>query len=56
MVSMLMPIIFVLLKNDGEEFSIEATEDSIILILSGEPINEPYRCLRTICNEYMGRN
>ena len=32
---------FVLLKNDGEQFSIEATDDSIILILSGEPINEP---------------
>jgi redox-sensitive bicupin YhaK (pirin superfamily) len=32
---------FVLLKNDGEEFTINATEDSIILILSGEPINEP---------------
>ena len=32
---------FVLLKNDGEDFSIETTEDSIILILSGEPINEP---------------
>ena len=32
---------FVLLKNDGEEFTIEATEDSIILVLSGEPINEP---------------
>ena len=32
---------FVLLKNDGEDFSIEATQDSIILILSGEPINEP---------------
>ena len=32
---------FVLLKNDGEEFMIEATEDSIILVLSGEPINEP---------------
>ena len=32
---------FVLLKNDGEDFSIEATEDSIILFLSGEPINEP---------------
>lgn len=32
---------FVLLKNDGEEFIIEATEDSIILVLSGEPINEP---------------
>ncbi len=32
---------FVLLKNDGEEFAIDATEDSIILVLSGEPINEP---------------
>ena len=32
---------FVLLKNDGEEFTIEATEDSIVLVLSGEPINEP---------------
>ena len=32
---------FVLLKNDGEEFTINATEDSIILVLSGEPINEP---------------
>jgi redox-sensitive bicupin YhaK (pirin superfamily) len=32
---------FVLLKNDGEEFTLEATEDSVILVLSGEPINEP---------------
>ena len=32
---------FVLLKNDGEDFSIDATEDSILLVLSGEPINEP---------------
>ena len=32
---------FVLFKNDGELFSIEATEDSVVLILSGEPINEP---------------
>ncbi|HEX7906309.1 MAG TPA: pirin family protein [Chitinophagaceae bacterium] len=32
---------FVLFKNDGEEISIEASEDAIILILSGEPINEP---------------
>jgi len=32
---------FVLLKNDGEDFTIDATEDSIILVLSGEPINEP---------------
>lgn len=32
---------FVLLKNDGENFEIEAAEDSVILILSGEPIDEP---------------
>ncbi|MGO3181934.1 MAG: pirin family protein [Aequorivita sp.] len=30
-----------LLSNKGETFSIEATEDSVVLILSGEPINEP---------------
>ena len=32
---------FVLFKNDGEKINIEASEDSIVLILSGEPINEP---------------
>lgn len=32
---------FVLFRNDGTDFSIEATEDSIILVLSGEPLNEP---------------
>ena len=32
---------FVLFKNDGEEFYIEAIEDAIILLLSGEPIDEP---------------
>ena len=32
---------FVLMKNDGEQFWIEATTDSIVLILSGEPIDEP---------------
>lgn len=32
---------FVLLKNDGENFEIETTEDTVILVLSGEPINEP---------------
>ncbi len=32
---------FVLFKNDGEGFEIEAKEDTVILILSGEPINEP---------------
>jgi quercetin 2,3-dioxygenase len=32
---------FVLFKNDGEQISIEASEDAILLVLSGEPINEP---------------
>ncbi|WHF51544.1 pirin family protein [Chryseobacterium gotjawalense] len=32
---------FVLFKNEGETFTIEAIEDSIILIVSGEPLNEP---------------
>lgn len=32
---------FVLFENAGENFSIEATEDAVVLILSGEPINEP---------------
>lgn len=30
-----------LMANDGEEFEIEATENAVVLILSGEPINEP---------------
>lgn len=32
---------FVVFKNEGEEITLEATEDTIILVLSGEPINEP---------------
>ena len=32
---------FVLFKNDGEKITIEATEDAVVLVLSGEPINEP---------------
>ncbi len=32
---------FALFKNKGETFSIEALENSIVLVLSGEPINEP---------------
>ncbi|HWY38455.1 MAG TPA: pirin family protein, partial [Bacteroidia bacterium] len=32
---------FVLFKNDGEEFNIEALENAIVLVLSGEPISEP---------------
>ncbi len=32
---------FALFKNEGETFTIEANEDSVILIISGEPINEP---------------
>ncbi len=32
---------FVLFQNEGELFELNALEDSTILILSGEPINEP---------------
>ncbi|MFA5713945.1 MAG: pirin family protein [Bacteroidales bacterium] len=32
---------FVLFKNDGESFTIRATEESIVLLMSGEPIEEP---------------
>ncbi|HVW95267.1 MAG TPA: pirin family protein [Mucilaginibacter sp.] len=32
---------FVLFKNEGEEISITAQEDSVVLLLSGAPINEP---------------
>ena len=28
-------------KNEGERISIEALQDSVLLILSGEPIDEP---------------
>jgi redox-sensitive bicupin YhaK (pirin superfamily) len=32
---------FVLFGNKGEEITIQAGEDSVLLVLSGEPINEP---------------
>lgn len=32
---------FVLFENKGEEFTIEAIDDALVLILSGQPINEP---------------
>jgi redox-sensitive bicupin YhaK (pirin superfamily) len=32
---------FVLFENEGENFQIEAKENAIVLILSGEPIHEP---------------
>ena len=32
---------FTLMANNGEDFNIQATEDAIVLLLSGEPINEP---------------
>lgn len=32
---------FVLFENEGEEITIQALEDSVVLVLSGEPINEP---------------
>ena len=30
-----------LFKNEGETFTIEANQDAIVLVLSGEPIKEP---------------
>lgn len=32
---------FVLFANKGEKIELEATEDALVLVLSGEPINEP---------------
>lgn len=32
---------FVLFANEGEEITIKATEQAVVLFLSGEPINEP---------------
>jgi len=32
---------FILFKNEGEDISIKALENSVVLLLSGEPINEP---------------
>lgn len=32
---------FALFENSGEDFEIEAKENAVVLILSGEPINEP---------------
>lgn len=29
------------MANNGEAFDIEATDDAIVLVLSGEPIDEP---------------
>jgi redox-sensitive bicupin YhaK (pirin superfamily) len=32
---------FVLFNNDGEEITVKAAEKAVVLLLSGEPINEP---------------
>lgn len=32
---------FVLFKNEGEDIQIKATENAVVLLLSGQPINEP---------------
>lgn len=32
---------FVLFENSGEQIVVEANEDSVVLVLSGQPINEP---------------
>ncbi|MBO9659134.1 MAG: pirin family protein, partial [Chitinophagaceae bacterium] len=32
---------FVLFKNEGQQITVTAGEDAVLLILSGEPIDEP---------------
>lgn len=32
---------FAVFQKEGEEFTIEALEDAVVLVISGEPINEP---------------
>jgi hypothetical protein len=32
---------FAMFKRDGETFTVEALEDAIVLVLSGQPIKEP---------------
>ena len=32
---------FALFERDGEKFTVTASEDAVVLILSGEPIREP---------------
>ncbi|HZY25839.1 MAG TPA: pirin-like C-terminal cupin domain-containing protein, partial [Bacteroidales bacterium] len=32
---------FILFKHDGEDIVIEAVKQSIVLVMSGEPIHEP---------------
>jgi len=32
---------FILMENDGETFRVTAQDDAIVLVLSGEPLNEP---------------
>jgi redox-sensitive bicupin YhaK (pirin superfamily) len=32
---------FILFKNDGETISLHSEEDAVLLVLSGEPIDEP---------------
>lgn len=32
---------FVLFENEGEDFTIEASENAVVLIISGEPLKEP---------------
>jgi hypothetical protein len=32
---------FILMSNDGEDFTVKATDDAIVLLLSAAPIGEP---------------
>lgn len=29
------------MEREGEEFTVEVTKDAVVLVISGEPLNEP---------------
>src|SRR4030095_14807429 len=44
---------FALFKHDGETIEIKASEDAVLLVLSGVPIHEPMCTIRPVFNEYL---